>query len=295
MANNLTLLGVGGPPTAAAATLLLDAIGTGASAAWSLRKLRSAYAGSAIKIRRPSDSTTQDIGFSGEDFDAASAISFCGAGDGFIDTWYDQSGNARNLTQATAGNQPKIISAGALITTFSAKGSISFDATNDFLSGAAISNYITAAAYTHLTAGRATAGTNGGTPYNEKCFFVDNAGGYFCCATNSASGVQFYHYDGAVKTASVAQSYPFSAVILGKYDGTNIKGYVGGGSGASVAAGSVQVVTNTLYSGSGNAGATLDGFMGEQVFFNSALSASDCNILANNSATYWGQSWSDIS
>ena len=36
--------------------------------------------------------------------------------DGFVETWYDQSGNSRDATQATAGNQPKIVSAGSLVT-----------------------------------------------------------------------------------------------------------------------------------------------------------------------------------
>ena len=42
--------------------LLLD-IYTGAAAAYSVRKLRNAYTGSAIRVRRSSDNTEQDIGF----------------------------------------------------------------------------------------------------------------------------------------------------------------------------------------------------------------------------------------
>ena len=33
---------------------------------------------------------------------------------GFVATWYDQSGNARNATQATAGNQPQIVTGGVV-------------------------------------------------------------------------------------------------------------------------------------------------------------------------------------
>ena len=36
--------------------------------------------------------------------------------DGFVETWYDQSGNGNDATQATAGSQPKIVNAGALLT-----------------------------------------------------------------------------------------------------------------------------------------------------------------------------------
>lgn len=87
---------------------------TGAAAAYSLRLLRTAYAGSSIRVRRSSDSAEQDIGFVNGVLDTTSLLSFCGAGDGFVVTWYDQSGNARNLTQATAAAQPRIVSSGVL-------------------------------------------------------------------------------------------------------------------------------------------------------------------------------------
>lgn len=88
-----------------------------AAAAYSLRKLRAAYTGSAIRVRRSSDNTESDIGFTAlGNLDTTSLTSFCGSGDGFVTTWYDQSGNANNATQSTAGNQPIIVSAGALIT-----------------------------------------------------------------------------------------------------------------------------------------------------------------------------------
>ena len=36
--------------------------------------------------------------------------------DGFVETWYDQSGNSNDAVQATAGSQPKIVNAGSLLT-----------------------------------------------------------------------------------------------------------------------------------------------------------------------------------
>jgi hypothetical protein len=88
-----------------------------AAAAYSLRKLRNAYAGSAIRVRRSSDNTEQDIRFTvAGDLDTSSLTSFCGSGNGFVTTWYDQSGNARNVTQTTAANQPQIVSSGSVIT-----------------------------------------------------------------------------------------------------------------------------------------------------------------------------------
>lgn len=80
--------------------------------AFSFRKLRADYGGSAVRIRRSSDDAEQDIGFDGVDFDAAAAASFIGGGSGFIKTWYDQSGNGNDVTQSTGSNQPLYVAGG---------------------------------------------------------------------------------------------------------------------------------------------------------------------------------------
>lgn len=90
-----------------APSLLLDTY-PGAAAAYSLRKLSSSYSGSAIRVRRASDSAEQDIAFSGNDLDTASLTSFCTGTDGFVTTWYDQSGGGNDATQATTTRQPKV-------------------------------------------------------------------------------------------------------------------------------------------------------------------------------------------
>jgi hypothetical protein len=98
------------------ATGLLD-LYPSAAAAYSLRKLRTAYTGSAIRVRRAVGSPPEaDIGFSNNELDVATLESFCSGTDGFVTTWYDQSGNGRNATQATAANQPRIVTAGSVIT-----------------------------------------------------------------------------------------------------------------------------------------------------------------------------------
>jgi hypothetical protein len=84
-----------------------------ASVAFSLRRLRDS-ATRAIRVRRSSDSAELDLGFVGNNLDTASLLTFCGAGDGFVTTWYDQVGS-NNATQTTAGNQPQIVASGATI------------------------------------------------------------------------------------------------------------------------------------------------------------------------------------
>jgi hypothetical protein len=96
--------------------LLLDAF-PNAAAAYSLRKLNTAYTGSAIRVRR-TDLTESDIGFTSTGaLDTTALIAFTGTGaldNGFITTWYDQSGNGRNATQTTALSQPQIVNAGSI-------------------------------------------------------------------------------------------------------------------------------------------------------------------------------------
>jgi len=93
----------------------LDAIGEGSAAAFSMRKVRAAYSGQAFRIQRSSDSTEMDVGFGSDGYvDMTAAISFVGANNGYVRTWYDQSGNTKNLTNTT--NLPAIIISGTLQT-----------------------------------------------------------------------------------------------------------------------------------------------------------------------------------
>ena len=106
---------------------------TGAAAAYSLRLLRTAYAGSAIRVRRSSDNAEQDIGFVSGSLDTATLLTFCGAGNGFVTTWYDQAASV-NLTQITAASQPRIVNAGVL-DVVNGKAAILGDGVNDRIFG----------------------------------------------------------------------------------------------------------------------------------------------------------------
>ena len=98
-----------------AQSLLLD-LYPNASVAYSLRRLRTAYTGNCIRVRRSNDNTEQDIGFVNNVLDTASLLSFVGANNGFVTVWYDQSGNANNATQITALQQPQIVAGGVVNT-----------------------------------------------------------------------------------------------------------------------------------------------------------------------------------
>jgi hypothetical protein len=85
------------------------------SSAYSLRKLRSNYSGFCIRVRRSSDNAEQDIGFVNNIVDITALTTFCGAGDGFLSFWYDQSVFGNNLRQTILLAQPQIVNSGNIL------------------------------------------------------------------------------------------------------------------------------------------------------------------------------------
>ena len=106
-----------------------------AAAAYSLRKLKTAYSGSAIRVRKEVSavSSETDIGFlSDGSLDTSTLLTFASDADGgdvFVVTWYDQS-LSNDATQSTGANQPKIVSGGSLVTE-NGKPAIDFDGVDD--------------------------------------------------------------------------------------------------------------------------------------------------------------------
>ena len=90
---------------------------SGAAAAYSLRRIGpSGYFGPAIRVRRDSDNALRDIGFTSDgQLDTVGLLDFVGVtGSGFVDTWYDQSGNNYHATQSVSANQPLVLSSGSI-------------------------------------------------------------------------------------------------------------------------------------------------------------------------------------
>ncbi|MEY4278330.1 MAG: hypothetical protein RL377_334, partial [Bacteroidota bacterium] len=91
-------------------------------AAFSLRKLRTNYTGNAIRVRRSSNNSEQDIGFTASgNLDEKALVNFVtnnGANskaNGFVVTWYDQSGFNNHIEKSRIKNQPQIVSNGSVI------------------------------------------------------------------------------------------------------------------------------------------------------------------------------------
>lgn len=97
----------------------LDKLGltrsTPAAVAYSLRLLSTTYPGAAIRVRRDNDNSTKDIGFHiNGGLDTVALKSFVGVNNGYVVTWYDQSGSGNDAKQTDNSKQPIIVKAGVI-------------------------------------------------------------------------------------------------------------------------------------------------------------------------------------
>src|SRR6218665_2742459 len=112
--------------------LLLDVVSVDSKLAYSLRRLRTGYGGSAVKVRRVSDQETREIGFTlAGVIDAEAFKTFISFGTpnstrAYVSIWYDQSGNGYNAVQTVAASQPELILSNSGL-------EVKFDGVDDFL------------------------------------------------------------------------------------------------------------------------------------------------------------------
>jgi len=83
--------------------------------ALSTRRLRSAYSGPCLQVRRSTNGDITEIGFDGLSLDIAGLLAFCAGGDGFVRGWYDRSPRSLHAWQTATDNQPMIVTSGAFL------------------------------------------------------------------------------------------------------------------------------------------------------------------------------------
>jgi hypothetical protein len=113
-------------------TPILDGI-SGAGIVLSLDRLRTAYSGTVVTIRRVSPAAEEEFSYDALGrLDQAAILAFVGASTGYYAQWWDASGNARHFSQSTAENQPLAVSGGVFYPP-------TFDGVNDVMTGNAAS------------------------------------------------------------------------------------------------------------------------------------------------------------
>lgn len=270
----------------------LDNFGAGLTAALSVsRRLMTAYNGSAIRVRRASDNAEQNIGFSDALLDTAGLLSFVGAGNGYVATIYDQSGNGRNFSQATPTKQAMIVNSGSLVTAINGKPAMLFDNVDDnYASGMALSFFVQASAYTTFEVFRAASGAVTGN-----VVLYDHGGGYLAhyCEPTSYS---FNHFSTVIEAGTRPASYPENVAVLSRFGSSVLNVYKNGGTpGTKSSAGNIGNLTKNLgISTDVNAQVCFDGHLSEVIIFKSNLDVNDCNIIGNDIGAFYGIPWTAI-
>ena len=250
-------------------TGLLD-LYPGAAAAYSLRALSAGWvAGDVVLVRRSSDSA--QLGFTAAEVINGTLTTWTGAGDGFVTTWYDQSGEGNDATQAVTTAQPKIVDTGALVV-----GGLDFDGTDDVL--VSINDQVISQEFTSIHVSNADVTATGivisqstdpttaaewNDFYRSTGFHAINAGSTVSGATYSTDTdyLKFSVYDDGSSSVSVNGS-----VTSGLSAGTN------GG-------------TKKILIGIG-ASLKFNGQLAEAIIYNSDQSASRAAIEANINSFY---------
>jgi len=259
----------------------LDLLSVSSTAAYSLRKLRSAYSGSAIRVRRSSDNAELDIGFTaGGDLNTTALLAHCAAGNGFVTTWYDQSTNGYNTIQTTAVNQPQIVTSGAVITQ-NGKPAVSFDGTDDVFTGTIPS--LTAHSINLVTTSTASGSDLGLLTYSANTV---NQG-----ITHHLGATLYSYFSTGGVNISSALALNTPAVITRTWDGTaninNADLYAQGVASATKTGTPADTnATTTLTIGRAASFATQK--MQELTVFSSAISGTDRQTLERNQGAYFG-------
>lgn len=261
------------------ANLLLDSL-TGSGAAYSVRKLRTAYAGYCMRVRRSSDNTTQDIGFVSGLLDTTSLLSFCGAGSGFVVIWYDQSGSGCDITNATNAQQPSIVTSGAVNTLNSVPTVGQFDGsamnlqTTGFPSTVLLSRTFTAAV---VAKSNRTSQAAEGMVMLSRTGVADYQGGYIMerRTTNLSNGLGSGTASGNYIGKQVANSNVTALTMLHCFitPGTNTIGYY--------IDRTAQTLNNAYQSGSGDVNTFINSGSGNHRIVVGARGNNTTNVIDN--------------
>ena len=262
-------------------TGVLDGV-SNVAAAYSLRRLSSAYSGSAVRVRRSSDSTEQDIGFDGSgEFDIVAFSAFVGGGTGYVKTWYDQSGNGRDATQTTTANQPKIS-----LAAINGAPTIYF-----FNKSLSVPNFVATTPMSLMSVWKIV--TDG--MMMEVSANLNSASGFWLYGLSPAVFVKFAtnqiltnNSSGWIGTSETIASFTYNGSILRLYKS---------GSGVTSASHTITPtsVTDTLWIGArGGSALSIAGDCAEIVIFSTAISTADHNTIGNDMATRFGLSWTTV-
>ena len=237
-------------------SLPLDVQGS-AAAAYSLRNLSSSYSGNVVEVRRSSDDTTQN--FTADEVTNGTLLAFVGTGgsdNGFVKTWYDQSGSTNHATQTDTAKQPKIVDAGSLVERNS-KPSLKFSSSN--LSKL---DFAKAQPNTAFCVGETV---ETGTDFQP---FIDGSEASVSTSGRNQIGVRLSSNQWQMFAGTAYRPFSYAAGLHlagGLFNGTSSRMYLDGSESAEGDVGTQQF--GDLRIGSQGGTVTLNGFMSEVIIY----------------------------
>lgn len=254
--------------------LLLDGL-SNVACAYSTRKLRTAYSGSAIRVRRSSDSAEQDIGFSGNELDTVSLASFVGANNGLVTTWYDQSGNGVNATQSTPGDQPPLVASGTNYT-INSKPSLRWTGGNQRLAFSS-TQAIPVSVYMVARFNSYVAGAH----------LLDGSGISPRMLLGYGGSTNYQMYNGGSAANGGTTDTTTAHCLVGVFNNASSSLSIDGGS--NVISGSIGTQgRGATIIGAGYVSTGFNGWIPELVCFNDAISGTDASTCRSSAQSYWG-------
>ena len=284
-----------------AAPLLLDAIGVAVRGAYGSRKLRAAYAGDCLRMRRASDNAELDLGFAADgSMDSAAILAFGGAtGSVYVTKWYDQSAAVQDMSQTVAAQQPNLLLNGVAarlqnatsrpsplfnvpLTTSLFNNAFSFGAASDKVSVSAVGmNNASTQNYARLACFTATGQTEDYDSPGSACLIL-------ACAGNTTLG-SYRHV--LLANIPLTKNEPFQAVS--SFDGTNHIITVNGtasapSSSTGLFAADGRMIFGMKVPGLNQGDQAWDGYISEVIIATGPLSTGDQATIRTSQQTYYG-------
>ena len=254
------------------------------AAAYGFRKLRSAYAGSALQMYRESNGGTQDIGFAanGCDFDTTTAATFCASTICHVAKWYDQSGNSVTATgvigtirggtytvSCTPNSTPCAVSSVAS----------QYDYYTGTLSGVTSSTIVTVVQFSDLTGHTYQVG---GTQVSSPVF-----GRGYISTNTTPQCASWRQQDGQEDYATIACAISTWYSIIGTATNTLDRVILNGTQGTDVST-TVTLPSKTNMYLLGEGTGSFAGKFVEFILFSPSVSDADAKTVCANQGTYYG-------
>ena len=267
-------------------SITMDSFLTGAQLVLSPRKVVPTYSGSGMQVLRTNDNATTNIGFSGNDFDAASFDSFVTTNQAVVTNLYDQTGNSRHHGQTTPNNRP-VLKNGSGKIIVNGRQAMSFNGvTHSLICPTVIGNPGTNGVVTMITVFR-KGNNNFATLYNQGV-----SGAYWNYGLCVDTGIRFRNTNndwpyGGSNTVSNGTLHCFISISNGAVS----QGFLNGVSLGTVSQGTAPSSGGTSYSEIGKrAGDTGEYFTGEFVehyVLTRAISTQERAFIENNIRAYY--------